>query len=134
MWGTFFDGGNFDFDEYLYGLTFNNNNELIYCSGTANRQVDLTYAAAIIMHTMALLHRQPDALIYALTKDGQTVQFITYLGGTEEDVGIGISVTQSFIFVCGRTSSPDFPITKAINGDFRHLTRFTMEWMRDSLL
>ncbi len=31
LWGTFFDGGHFDFDEYLYGLTFNNNNQLIYC-------------------------------------------------------------------------------------------------------
>ena len=35
-WVTFFDGGNFNFDEYLYGLEFNNNNELLYCSGTAN--------------------------------------------------------------------------------------------------
>ena len=58
-----------------------------------------------------------DALIYALTKDGQTVQYITYLGGSGEDVGIGISVSQSSVFVCGRTSSPDFPVTKAINGD-----------------
>jgi hypothetical protein len=34
LWGTFFDGGNFNFDEYLYGLAFHNGNELLYCSGT----------------------------------------------------------------------------------------------------
>jgi hypothetical protein len=51
--------------------------------------------------------------VYALTKDGQTVQFITYLGGSNEDVGIGISVNQNFVFVCGRTSSFDFPSQKA---------------------
>src|SRR6185295_13409056 len=44
-------------------------------------------------------------------------QFITYLGGPHEVVGIGISVNQNFVFVCGRTSSFDFPVTKSINGD-----------------
>jgi hypothetical protein len=117
LWGTFFDGANFNFDEYLYGLEFNNNNELLYCSGTANRQVDAAYAAAITNAYDGSFESVTDALIYALTKDGQTVQYITYLGGTGEDVGIGISVSQSFIFVCGRTSSPDFPVTKAVNGD-----------------
>jgi len=117
LWGTFFDGGHFDFDEYLYGLTFNNNNQLIYCVGAANRQVDATYAAAITTAYEGTIESTPDAFIYALTKNGQTVQFITYLGGTEEDIGIGISVTQSSIFVCGKTSSSDFPITKTINGD-----------------
>ena len=117
LWGTFFDGGNFNFDEYLYGLTFNNNNELLYCSGTANRQVAAAYAAALNNAYDGSFASATDALIYALTKDGQTVQYITYLGGTGEDVGIGISVSQSFVFVCGRTNSPDFPITKAVNGN-----------------
>ena len=114
LWGTFFDGGNFNFDEYLYGLAFNNGNELLYCSGTANRQVASAYAAALTNAYDGSFASATDALIYALTKDGQTVEYITYLGGTGEDVGIGISVSQSFIFVCGRTSSPDFPVTKAV--------------------
>jgi len=117
LWGTFFDGGNFNFDEYLYGLTFNNNNELLYCSGTANRQVPAAYVAALNNAYDGSFASATDALIYALTKDGQTIQYITYLGGTGEDVGIGISVSQSFVFVCGRTNSSDFPITKALNGN-----------------
>ena len=117
LWGTFFDGGNFNFDEYLYGLAFSNSNELLYCSGTANRQVAAAYVAALNNAYDGSFASATDALIYALTKNGQTVQYITYLGGTGEDVGIGISVSQSSVFICGRTNSPDFPVTKAINGD-----------------
>lgn len=117
LWGTFFDGGNFGFDEYFYGLEFNVNNNLLYCSGAANKQVSNTYAAAISSGYEGTFKSAPDALVYALTKDGQTVQYITYLGGTSEDAGIGISVNQSFVFVSGYTNSADFPVTKSVNGD-----------------
>jgi len=117
LWGTFFDGGTFNFDEYLYGLEFNNSNELLYCVGAANLQVSPAYAAALTNAYNGNFILETDAFVYALTKNGQTVQYITYLGGTNEDVGVGISVNQNFVFVCGRTSSFDFPITKSINGD-----------------
>ena len=117
LWGTFFDGGTFNFDEYLYGLEFNNSNDLLYCVGAANLQVSTAYAAALTNGYDGTFLSETDVFVYALTKDGQTVQFITYLGGSNEDVGIGISVNQNFIFVCGRTSSFDFPMTESINGD-----------------
>jgi hypothetical protein len=117
MWGTFFDGASSSFDEYLYGLEFNVNNNLLYCSGTANQQVSTAYAAALTNAYEGTYNAVTDAFVYALTKDGQTVQFITYLGGSDADVAIGISVSQTHIFVCGSTSSPDFPVTKAANGD-----------------
>ena len=119
LWGTFFDGGTFNFDEYLYGLEFNNSNDLLYCAGAANLQVSTAYAAALTNAYNGNFISETDVFVYALTKDGQTVQFITYLGGSNEDVGIGISVNQNFIFVCGRTSSFDFPVTKSINGDIQ---------------
>jgi len=119
LWGTFFDGGTFNFDEYFYGLEFNNNNELLYCAGAANLQVSPAYAAALTSGYDGTFKLETDVFVYALTKDGQTVQFITYLGGTNEDVGIGIAVNQNFIFVCGRTSSYDFPVTKSANGDIQ---------------
>lgn len=117
LWGTFFDGGTFNFDEYFYGLEFNNSNDLLYCVGAANLQVSTAYAAALTNGYDGSFKLETDVFVYALTKDGQTVQYITYLGGTNEDVGIGISVNQNFVFVCGRTSSFDFPVTKSINGD-----------------
>jgi len=117
LWGTFFDGGTFNFDEYLYGLEFNNSNDLLYCVGAANLQVSTAYAAALASGYDGNFKSETDVFVYALTKDGQTVQFITYLGGSNEDVGIGISVNQNFVFISGRTSSFDFPMTESINGD-----------------
>jgi len=119
LWGTFFDGGNFNFDEYLYGLEFNNSNDLLYCVGAANLQVSTAYAAALTNGYNGNFNSETDVFLYALTKDGQTVQYITYLGGSNEDVGIGISINQNFVFVCGRTSSYDFPITKSSDGDIQ---------------
>ena len=117
LWGTFFDGGNANFDEYLYAVDFDNVDGLLYCAGAASRQVSTAYAAALSNAYDSTFSATPDAFVYALTKDGQTVKYITYLGGTNADVGIGISVGPSRIFVSGYTSSTDFPLTRVSNGD-----------------
>lgn len=111
LWGTFFDGGNTNFDEYLYSIQFNYNNDLIYCAGAASMQVSTAYAAAFSDSYDSTFAATPDALVYAVTKDGQFVKYITYLGGTAADVGIGISVSTNFIYLCGYTASIDFPVT-----------------------
>ncbi len=118
LWGTFFDGANTNFDEYLYGIEYNYSKELIYCAGAASLQVSTAYAAALSLAYDSTFAAAPDALIYALTKDGQFIQHITYLGGTGADVAIGVSLSNSFVYVCGYTSSADFPITKAADGRF----------------
>ncbi len=117
LWGTYFDGGNVNFDEYLYGIQFDPVNNLLYCTGAANRQVDVAYAAAFSGAYNGTYNAVTDVIIYAFTKDGQTVQYITYLGGSDADVGVGLSVTSSKLFVCGYTSSTDFPVTKGSAGD-----------------
>jgi hypothetical protein len=43
--------------------------------------------------------------------------FATYLGGTGNDGGAGIALSQSgTIAVAGTTTSPDFPVTAAMQG------------------
>jgi hypothetical protein len=118
LWGTFFDGGDASFDEYLYGLEFNSNNDLLYCIGAVNMQISTVYAAALSTAYDGVVDAPTDGLIYALTKNGQTIQYITYLGGGGADVAIGISLSNSFVYVCGRTASSDFPVTLAANGKF----------------
>jgi hypothetical protein len=100
LWGTFFDGASSTFDEYLYGIEYNYNNELLYCAGVANKQVSTVYAAALAAGYNGTFTSGQDALVYALTKDGQTIQYITYLGGSGNDVATGISISGSNIFVC----------------------------------
>ena len=111
LWGTFFDGADNDFDEYLYGIEYNYSNSLIYCAGAASLQVSTSYAAALSSAYDSTFAATPDALVYALTKDGQFVQHITYLGGLGGDVAIGISLSTSFVYVSGHTTSTDFPVT-----------------------
>ncbi len=128
LWGTFFDGGKSTFDEYLYSIEYNYNNGLIYCGGVANQQIPTAYAAAISsgyqpsFDSVGTLgygntgNPQQEGLIYALTKDGQSIQYITYIGGSDSDVIAGLSLSNSNVFVCGFTSSSDFPITNGSGG------------------
>jgi hypothetical protein len=52
-----------------------------------------------------------DAFVAKFSSTGQMV-FCTYLGGSVYDVGYSIAVDAAgFIYVSGRTSSPDFPVT-----------------------
>ncbi len=118
LWGTFFDGGNTNFDEYLYAIEFNYNNNLIYCAGAASLQVSTTYAAALSSAYDSTFAATPDGLIYALTKNGELITNITYLGGADDDVAIGLALSDSFVYICGYTASLDFPVTKLADGNF----------------
>ncbi|HYM92983.1 MAG TPA: hypothetical protein VET23_02515, partial [Chitinophagaceae bacterium] len=134
LWGTFFDGGSVTyFDEYLYSIVYNYNNGLIYCGGVANQQVSTAYAAALAYGYCGTFHTdsvkfgsppgyggvgvgQQDGFIYALTKNGQTIKYITYFGGTDSDGVTGISIGGTNVFVSGFTSSSDFPVTNGTGG------------------
>jgi hypothetical protein len=118
LWGSFFDGNNTNFDEYLYAIQLNTNNDLIYCAGAANRQVSTSYAAALSLAYDSTFADSTDAFIYAFTKNGQFIKYITYLGGMGADVATGLSVSSSWIYICGHTSSPDFPVTRVSNGGY----------------
>jgi hypothetical protein len=53
-----------------------------------------------------------EAFVTKLAPDGATLLYSTYLGGTSNDLGLGIAVDQlGTAYVAGVTASPDFPIT-----------------------
>jgi hypothetical protein len=55
-----------------------------------------------------------DAFVTKIAGDGNSVVWSSYLGGTNEDVGYGIAVDASNnVFVVGKTSSTNFPVTNA---------------------
>lgn len=116
LWGTFFDGAATNFDEYLYAIQYNYDNSRIYCAGAANMQVSTGYAAALSHTYDSVFADTTDALVYSLSNDGQFVLNITYLGGTNVDVATGISLSNSYVYVCGHTTSSDFPVTRATDG------------------
>ena len=54
-----------------------------------------------------------DAFVVKLSPTGARV-YSTYLGGTVDDVGIGIAVdSQGSAYVVGSTLSPDFPVVNS---------------------
>jgi hypothetical protein len=53
-----------------------------------------------------------DAFVTKLTPDGSALVYSTYLGGSSEDIALGIDVDSGAnAYIVGRTQSPDFPIT-----------------------
>lgn len=57
----------------------------------------------------------PDAFVMRLDNGGTTLSYVTYLGGSDQDEGLGIAAETisgtSYAFVTGRTFSADFPVT-----------------------
>ena len=58
-----------------------------------------------------------DAVVAKLDPAGQKLVFSTYLGGSLADYAHGIAVDASdSVYICGSTSSPDFPTTAGVLG------------------
>jgi len=57
----------------------------------------------------ATLGAPQDAFVTKFAGDAQSLDFSTYLGGNHNDHGYGIAVDDDDIYVCGLTTSSDFP-------------------------
>jgi hypothetical protein len=56
-----------------------------------------------------------DAFLVKLVPEGNSAVFSTYLGGTDDDLGLGLAVTNSgYVYVTGTTASSDFPTLNPI--------------------
>jgi hypothetical protein len=52
-----------------------------------------------------------DAFIAKVMPSGQGLLYAGYLGGNQDDAGVGIAIdSQDNVYVCGGTISPDFPV------------------------
>ena len=61
-----------------------------------------------------------DMFVTKLSPDGSAIEYSTYLGGTNGDVGTGIAIDGfGNAYVTGTTGSVDFPTVNAIQPDFR---------------
>jgi hypothetical protein len=118
LWGTYFDGNLATFDEYLFAVDFSSSNNLLYCAGRINLQITSAYVAALSSaYDGTFSGSGSDVIIYAFTKNGASVQYITYLGGAGgANEAYGISTSANRVFVCGLTASASFPVTNGSGG------------------
>jgi len=62
---------------------------------------------------------QDDAFVAKLNADATALVYSTYLGGSKEDRGQGIDVdAENNVYVVGKTTSSDFPVSNALQPDF----------------
>ena len=62
---------------------------------------------------------QADAFVAKLSADGTALLYSTYLGGSKEDRGQGIDVdAEGNVYVVGKTTSSDFPVSNALQPVF----------------
>ncbi len=60
-----------------------------------------------------------DAFVAELSAAGNSLLYATYIGGTNDEIGYGVAVDSTGIYVVGSTSSTDFPIANASQGSFQ---------------
>jgi uncharacterized protein (TIGR03437 family) len=80
-----------------------------------------------------------DAFVTKLSPDGNKIIWSTFLGGTDEDIGTGITLDKvGNVFICGASRSTNFPTRNPIPGGdhfhgaggepIRHITDTVPEW------
>jgi hypothetical protein len=69
--------------------------------------------------TQSVLQGPCDAFVAKISSTGNSLGFSTYLGGTDEDMGLGIDLDSSNnIYIAGETESTDFPVKNAYQSTF----------------
>lgn len=127
-------GSDLIFSTYLGGDTRDigeditlSNNGYFYLTGSTN-----STNFPVTPHAFDTVPTNRDIFITRLRAD-YSLNYSTYLGGSEEDEGFGITFDeQGNIYLTGQTRSPDFPLTPGAfdelhNGDYDiFITKFTI--------
>ncbi|MGD0620159.1 MAG: hypothetical protein ABSB67_21170, partial [Bryobacteraceae bacterium] len=84
---------------------------VVYMAGSTTSS-DFPVTAGVIQPTAG---GQTDAFIASIAADGSAFGFVTYLGGSSNDDIDAVTLTSDgHIVVAGDTSSPDFPVSNAV--------------------
>lgn len=110
VWGTFV-GGNVNGDvAYLSGIDIDAAGN-VYASGQCNAFFPTTPGAYDTSHNGSP-NGYTDVFVFKLSANGSTLLYSTFIGGSNDDRGIGIAVSPiGEAFVCGRTASVNFPVS-----------------------
>lgn len=108
QWGTWFDQNSTSFDQYLFATAVDTSTGYIYCAGVVNvgssgylpgGGYDTGYNGST------------DAIVYVLSSDGKTLQYATYYGTDGADYAYGLSLSDTRVFLAGRSNSSSLPMT-----------------------
>jgi hypothetical protein len=104
LWSTLFGGGNLD---EVHGAMLDPSGDPVLIGDT--NSADFPTTAGAYDRTW---NGNYDAYVAELTADGTGLAWSTYLGGAAGDLGHELTADEEgALYVCGRTSSADFPAT-----------------------
>jgi hypothetical protein len=104
-------------DDFAYGAALDNTGAL-YITGLTS-STDLPMPSPSPAPPYNGLTGGSDAFIAKIAPGGNTLLYVTYLGGTGDDQGKGIAVDGAHnAYVIGYTSSADFPTAQAVQGSY----------------
>ena len=112
-WGTYFDGNNSAFDQYLYAIQVDSSTGYLYCAGSTNRQIATNaapYTANGYLNTISGLNGgQMVAVIYSVSSSGNQIIDLTLFGPASVVSGnkveaFALSLSPNKVFVGGYTN------------------------------
>lgn len=112
LWSTYLGGSNWDL---AHALDIDSDGNLYVGGYTASSDFPITQTAA-----QTIMRGYSDGFVACLSPDGSTLQYATYLGGTDRDYLYDlVSDSTGNVIVCGYTFSYNFPITSgAYDGSY----------------
>jgi hypothetical protein len=118
---------------YVTGLTESSNYPTVNAlqGYYLNLKVDLSGGSVFlfpnsILYDGSVYHRNQDAFVARFNLDATALEYYTYLGGSNQDVGQGIAVDSAYsAYVVGMTSSTNFPTTNVFQPEARLLNNQT---------
>jgi uncharacterized repeat protein (TIGR01451 family) len=119
-WGTFMDGNDPDFDQYLFAIQVDQVDGMVYCAGATNREISTSsspYDANGYLNAIAGLGTAGTprvAIIYRISSSGSDLVDLSLYGPGTVDVvddiaAFGLSLSNNRVFICGKTTA-DLPM------------------------
>ena len=120
-WGTFIDGNDPDFDQYLFAIQVDPTDGMIYCAGATNRNIPTNappYDADGYLNTVGGFGTGATprvAVVYRVNSTGSDLVDLTMFGpgtvsGGETVVAYGLSLSPTRVFIGGRTTVSGLPM------------------------
>ncbi|MFZ1424963.1 MAG: SdrD B-like domain-containing protein [Saprospiraceae bacterium] len=120
-WGTFMDGNDPDFDQYLFGIQVDPIDGTVYCAGATNRQISTSsppYDANGYLNVITGFGTGANprvAIVYRVSSSGNDLIDLTLygpnsVGGSDQVAAYGLSLSDNRVFISGRTTV-DLPMT-----------------------
>jgi hypothetical protein len=106
VYSTYLGGSNDDYGTAIAVDSFGN----VYVTGDT-QSTDFSTTAGAFQRSCGGTCFYNDAFVAKLNVNGSVLAYSTYLGGSNEDDGTGISVHDGNTYVSGFSASTDFPVT-----------------------